>query len=257
MSWVIVLGVCLAYFAFINKLPLSPELIGILIVSVIPVAFTVNLIFTRFPIIRNFPMILIRLRDNFKWILLAFILMPSLCLISITISNLLGRSTNTFSALPATGIALIGWILVKILYQFFFFNGTGEEVGWRGFALTRLQMRVSPLVAALLLALIWVPWHFMLWQAEGQAINTFSFWYFSYLVHIPSSVIICWIFNRSKGSILIAGITHAAANTVMTMIGGFDITVLAITFYLFAIIIIYTDRMWRKLPGEHEAVYKQ
>ncbi|MFH1196469.1 MAG: CPBP family glutamic-type intramembrane protease [bacterium] len=257
VSWVIALAVCLANLAFINKLPLSPMLIVIVIVMVLPVAFIINLIYTRFPVIRNFQIILIRARENFRWILFALILMPALCLISILISNLLGRSTNPFSVLPATGIALIGWILVKFLYQFFFFNGTGEEVGWRGFALPRFQLRVSPLLAALLLALIWVPWHYFLWQAEGRAINTFSFWYSSYLIHIPSSVIVCWIFNRSKGSILIAGITHASANTIMAMLGGWDITVLAITLYVFVIIIIFTDRMWRKLPEGHEAVYKK
>jgi membrane protease YdiL (CAAX protease family) len=214
------------------------------------------LVYTRFPVIRKFRIILTRFCDIKRWILLAFILLPALCLISFTISHLLGRSPNPLTVtLPATGFALISWIALKFLYQFFFFNGTGEEVGWRGFALPRLQLQVSPLIAALILALIWVPWHYFLWQAEGRAVNTFAFWQMSYLIHIPSSVIICWIFNRSRGSILIAGITHAATNTVMGMFGGFDITVIAIIFYAFVVVIVFVDRMWRKLPEDHPAVY--
>ena len=257
VTLIVSLIVCLANLLFINNIPLSPMLISIFIVSVIPVAFIINLVYTRFPVIRNFQIMLARFRDIKWWILLAFILMPVLCLFSFTISYFLGRSPNPLTvALPATGFALVGWIALKFLYQFLFFNGTGEEVGWRSFALPRFQLHISPLIAALILALIWVPWHYFLWQAEGRAVNTFAFWQMSYLIHIPSSVIICWIFNRSRGSILIAGITHASANTVMAMFGGFDITVLAITFYAFAVVIIFVDRMWRKLPKDHPAVYQ-
>ena len=258
VSFIVSLIVCLANLVFINNIHLSPMLIGIVIVSVIPVAFIINTVYTRFPVIRNFQIVLTRFRYIKWWFLLAFILMPVLCFISFTVSYLLGRSPNPLTVtLPATGLTLIGWIILKFLYQFFFFNGTGEEVGWRGFALPRMQLHISPLIAALLLALFWVPWHVFLWQAEGRAINTFAFWQMSYLIHIPSSIIICWIFNRSRGSILIAGITHAAANTVMDMLGGFDITVLAITFYAFAVVIILVDRMWQKLPKDHPAKFRE
>lgn len=258
VALIVSLIVCLANIVFINNVPFSPMLVGIFIVSVIPVAFIINVMYTRFPVIRNYQIILARFRDIKWWILLAFMLMPVLCLISFAISHLFGRSPNPFTvALPVTGFTLIGWVVLKFMYQFFFFNGTGEEVGWRGFALPRLQLRFSSLTAALLLSLIWVPWHIFLWQAEGRSINTFAFWQMSYLIHVPSSVIICWIFNRSRGSILIAGITHASANTVMAMFGGFDITVLAIMLYAFSVVIIFKDRMWRKLPNNHPAVYQE
>ncbi|MCK7461760.1 MAG: CPBP family glutamic-type intramembrane protease [Sphingobacterium sp.] len=53
--------------------------------------------------------------------------------------------------LPRSGLTLIGLITVKFLYQFFFFNAAGEETGWRGFALPRLQAHTSPLIAALII----------------------------------------------------------------------------------------------------------
>jgi membrane protease YdiL (CAAX protease family) len=35
----------------------------------------------------------------------------------------------------------------------------GEEAGWRGYALPRMQARLGPLPATLLLALLWAAWH--------------------------------------------------------------------------------------------------
>ncbi len=42
------------------------------------------------------------------------------------------------------------WLgVVKFLYKLFFFNATGEDAGWRGFAMPRLQARFSPLIGYL------------------------------------------------------------------------------------------------------------
>jgi membrane protease YdiL (CAAX protease family) len=199
---------------------------------------------------------MVRIRGALRWALLALILIPGLILISVAISRWLGRPTASFSALPATGIALVGWIALKFLYQIFFFNGTGEEVGWRGFALPRLQARVSPLLASLVISLFWLPWHLFLWRAEGQAIQTGSYWLSSYAMHIPAGVIICWLYNRSRGSILVAGTAHAAANTAFALLGNLDLTVLMLTIYSFAAIIVLADRMWQKLPHDHPAVFR-
>ena len=78
------------------------------------------------------------------------------------ISSLPGRQSISGLRFPESDLTLIGLVAVKFLYQIFFFNATGEEVGWRGFALPRLQARTSPLIAALIIALFWAPWHFFL-----------------------------------------------------------------------------------------------
>jgi membrane protease YdiL (CAAX protease family) len=48
------------------------------------------------------------------------------------------------------GAALLSTIIIVGLF---------EEVGWRGFALPRLQRRLDALWAALVLGVIWAPWH--------------------------------------------------------------------------------------------------
>jgi hypothetical protein len=47
-------------------------------------------------------------------------------------------------------------------------------------------------------------------------VNTWSFWANNGSMIILASIITGWLFNRSKGSILVAGIVHAADNTPIT-----------------------------------------
>jgi membrane protease YdiL (CAAX protease family) len=60
------------------------------------------------------------------------------------------RQTGAYTDLQAIGsFFLTAFILV----------GLGEEVGWRGFALPRLQLRLDAIWAALLLGVLWAFWH--------------------------------------------------------------------------------------------------
>ena len=254
-AWVVSALVCIAGITILYHAAFSPVLIGFTFVMVVPVAFVIGATHSRIPAVRIYLSSLIRLRGVWGWALLALILFPATILLSILISSLLGGQPIAAHQFQETGLALIGLITVKFLYQFFFFNATGEEAGWRGFALPRLQSRISPLIASLIIALFWINWHWFLWQAEGNPIFSWHYWIVQYALHIPASVIIGWFYNRSKGSILVAGIAHAAANTA----DGFfnlDLTVFPLTLAFVALVLIVVDRMWKKLPSDHPAVYR-
>ncbi len=72
----------------------------------------------------------------------------------------------------------------------------GEEPGWRGFALPRLQARFHPVVASVVLGLLWANWHLPLFAV--------SFYTMPYWLYVPfltaASVIIGFGFNVSGGS---------------------------------------------------------
>jgi membrane protease YdiL (CAAX protease family) len=111
----------------------------------------------------------------------------------------------------------------------------GEELGWRGYALPRLQARVHPLAASVLLGLLWGMWHF-----DGLISNTASEYglveVLGFLAGtISASVIYTWLFNNTRGSVLIASIFHAA----------YDITVI----WVAAILPIPPSDMWIGLVG--------
>ncbi|HKP15790.1 MAG TPA: CPBP family glutamic-type intramembrane protease [Gemmatimonadaceae bacterium] len=99
----------------------------------------------------------------------------------------------------------------------------GEEVGWRGFLLPRVQQRVRPLAAALLVGLLWALWHFPAWfvanrAATGSASRTLQIVALSTVGTLALSVIVTWIFNAARGSILLAMLFHGSQNASMNLI---------------------------------------
>jgi len=257
VAWVLSALVFVGHNTFFNHAPLSPILVGFTLVLVVPVAFVISMVFSRIPAVRNYLSSLIRLRNVWGWAFLALVIFPGLILLSIPISSLLGRQSITSHHFPETGLVLIGLIAVKFIYQLFFFNATGEEVGWRGFALPRLQVRTSPLIASLVLTLFWGPWHFFLWKAEGRPVLTWQYWIESYfLAHFLITLIFVWICNRAKGNILVAGITHAAMNTAFAFIPLQNMQGVNLTLLVAALVMILADRMWKRLPSDHPAVYQ-
>jgi hypothetical protein len=67
-------------------------------------------------------------------------------------------------------------------------------------------------------------------------------------------VFIVWICNRAYGSILAAGVTHAAANTVMAFIPLQSMRGLYLTYVVAVLIVTVGGRMWKRLPQSHPAV---
>ncbi len=256
IAWVVSALVFLAHNTFFNHAPLSPIMVGFTLITGIPIAFVVSMAYARIPAVKNYLASLLRLSGVWGWALLALLWIPALILVSIIIENPRGGVPAALHHLPDTGLALIGLVIVKFLYQFFFFNATGEEAGWRGFVLPRLQAHTSPLAACLVLNVFWPLWHLFLWTAEGKPVTSPEYWAQAYITHLLATVTIVWFYNRSKGSILVAGIVHAAGNTAFAFLPALDWAIYNWTAALAALGLILIDQMWKKLPSGHPAVYQ-
>jgi membrane protease YdiL (CAAX protease family) len=92
----------------------------------------------------------------------------------------------------------------------FLFIGLGEEPGWRGFALPRLQKAHPPFVASLILAPIWALWHLPLMGSEFPVAVIPAF----LMSLLGGTLIQTWLFNRTKGSVFAQMLFHATVNTV-------------------------------------------
>lgn len=111
----------------------------------------------------------------------------------------------------AIGVTLLSTIVIVGLF---------EELGWRGFALPRLQRRLDALWAALLLGGLWALWHLpeLISDPTGQRPPLqFVVWI------LAQSVIFAWLYNSTNGSLPIVIICHAAINTAgRFMLPGFS-----------------------------------
>src|SRR5215207_3962937 len=124
---------------------------------------------------------------------------------------------NTLLGGPAlsVGNTLLG---VVMMWAFFIFPGSalGEEIGWRGYALPRLQTGRSALSASLILAPIWGLWHLPLWLT-GLPARTPTL-YAAFLVSaFALSIITTWVYNSTGGSLLMVVMLHASANVPITL----------------------------------------
>jgi uncharacterized protein len=104
---------------------------------------------------------------------------------------LLGESLD-LAALPGR---LPGYAATLVFVAFL--GGGFEEPGWRGFALPRLQRRHSPLVATLLLGLLWGLWHTPLYGPLGFVLPLVLAFYYTWLYNRTGSVLLCILLHAS------------------------------------------------------------
>ena len=111
---------------------------------------------------------------------------------------------------------LITWLIVLTLGGIIG-GPLGEEPGWRGFALPRLQAQLGPLGGTLVLGLVWAGWHFPQflmpeWADQNGGLSATTLLVFVGTV-LAVAVILTWIFNHTDGSILLAILAHSSVNT--------------------------------------------
>lgn len=98
--------------------------------------------------------------------------------------------------------------------------GYGEEAGWRGFALPRLQQRVGPLAGSLVLGLLHALWHLPVFFTPFLGPFTPLSYGVFILTTLGMTTIYTWITNNTRGSILIAVLVHASINASSSALGA-------------------------------------
>ena len=97
--------------------------------------------------------------------------------------------------------------MVVVALVFAFPNTLGEELGWRGFALPRLQAKYDALVSSIMLGLFWAVWHIPMWIANDiMGLDLLR----SVVTITTYAIIFTWVYNNTGGSLLLAWLFHTS-----------------------------------------------
>ncbi len=148
-------------------------------------------------------------RAGFAWYLIALYGFGVLGLLAILLLGVASLQ-DVLSQLPR---ALVN-IPAHALTTFLILGPLGEELGWRGYALPRLQAGRTALDASLMLGLLWAVWHaplmlFSEWRGD-LPLGGFLLLYPLYIMAL--SVIFTWVYHSAQASILVVTVLHAAFN---------------------------------------------
>jgi len=154
-----------------------------------------------------------------KWYLVIFLLFPMIFFSAIFFDIYLSGNKLSFQSLFelfSKPLELIYLIVIT-----FIFGPLTEELGWRGYALDRLQSRWNALFASLVLGFLCSFWHLPVFFIKGTFLNYVGLgslgclqWF---VATISMSVIFTWIYNNNHQSILSAILIHFWVNFTVSL----------------------------------------
>lgn len=98
------------------------------------------------------------------------------------------------------------WQEYTLAVIFILIGSLGEEIGWRGFLLPNLLKKYSFTISSAIVGTVWGLWHFRF----DSGVTSFLIYI---LFAIETSIIISWLYSKTKGSIISAIIYHTSINT--------------------------------------------
>lgn len=175
-------------------LPLGPFLAALIVLAIIG----------GWPAVRAWFAKIVHWRVGWFWYAVALLLPVALTLLALALNLAMG-------ARPVAAFEMPGPVQIAFRFAFIFLLiGLGEEPAWRGFALPRLLEGHTALAAALILGLIHMIWHLLLYGVEYDAANVLPWGVTVFAV----SIVICWMWLHTGGSLLLPMLLHASNNTI-------------------------------------------
>lgn len=179
------------------------------------------------------------------WLTFAILFFPVLFFVSWAIRIPLGLKTwqpPLWDRPPveAASLFLLTFLMTATL------RGGMEEPGWRGFLLPELQKRFNPLVASLIIAVIWHLWHIPMFINGFYSTGVVAGMAEGSLFIIPLAIFFTWVYNKSGGQLLVLVLLHTSFNVAWGIVPAEHWTALAIGTILL-IVIVVRDKMYVKL----------
>jgi uncharacterized protein len=127
-----------------------------------------------------------------------------------------------YDGAPLSGLIANPQLLLTLflpwLLQGIFIPSLGEELGWRGFALPRLQRQYGPVRGSLIIGTLQGFWHLpilftpLLGPFSLEKLTSFV------LTAVGAVFLYNWVFNNARSSVLIAILMHASSNAASRLL---------------------------------------
>lgn len=156
--------------------------------------------------VRSFLMRSYNWRVSWVWYAIAFLLPALVMSIALGLHVLLGGILPHSLAFGRWRLAIVNFILILLIG-----GPLGEELGWRGYLLPRLQARFNAFWSSLILGIIWASWHLPLFWIPGTVQHQLPIVLF-YLNTIALSILFTWLWQHTQGSVVIAIVFHTGIN---------------------------------------------
>jgi membrane protease YdiL (CAAX protease family) len=178
------------------------------------------------------------------WTLCAVLFYPVMILASWGLSALFGMNAEYPGLWEQPALEILPlYILtfcVTLLAQ-----GGNEELGWRGFMQPELQKRFSPLVAALIVSVLWSLWHLPLILNGVYDADLVVGMVSGGIYRIPLAIFLAWFYNRSGGNLFLTMFLHASFNRTPSLLPTPSLMLMVLCLIV-AVVMVVKDKMWRK-----------
>jgi membrane protease YdiL (CAAX protease family) len=189
---------------------LSSSIAGIIVTGAVDGRAGLKLMFSR----------LLIWRVGFGYWIFAILFIAPVILVGSMLNPLFGGDAIGFDRFEPA------FPLLPTFIAFFFVAGIGQELGWTGFLLPRLQARHNALISSIVRAALAAIWHFpalffSILHHPAMADFPYAGWIsqrgflvalavMALMFQIPWSVLQSWIFNNTKGSLLLVALLHGS-----------------------------------------------
>lgn len=239
LSWAVEIPIALSKQGIINiEIPLAVHYLASL--GPFLAALIVGILSEGFASVRSSLSGLTKWRVGRDYALFAILAPPLLFAVAVIVSRIVQgvwpdlRLLGQVDYLPYLGIlpALVLWLLTF---------GFAEEVGWRGFALPRLQANYSAYAASLILGGLWALWHApAFFYRDTYMAMGFLVFPMVLVSVLAASVVHTWLYNGTRGSLLMVVLFHGLFDffSVSSAAGASGAIVMSVAIVFWAVRVI-------------------
>ncbi len=142
---------------------------------------------------------IIQFKFGWRWYVYTFLIVTAGTAGQLIINKILGNTFNGILFLTQLGSFLPLLTLGPL----------SEEIGWRGYALGRLQTRWNALTSSLIVGLVWGFWHLPLFMMVGTSQHELGVPFIGFLIKMMAgSILYTWLYNNTKHSLWSAILLH-------------------------------------------------